>query len=268
MNYRKDEFLINFHVKPSQEVLQLDIAIQETQRIQSDLEQILRNIKRLSVKFKTPSAREYFSFFEAPDERKCENGDHLTWNYCSLINEQSHNDDSNLPQNHQQTCEEITNDDYNPTTTSSFFNKIINHNQNFMIAMENNKNNKQLSAPTSIQFHAISCMSCCNGVDSKNCPRKLSEHSKSYNIIKLQTIKIKREMERALLILERTSTLSNTRALEMNNYFVLKIVEPTVQKSSQRELHLTRRSISTASCKVKAIDSRRSLKVKRPASVF
>ena len=137
MNYRNNDFLFNFDVNPSQEVLQLDKAIVETQRIEAQLLQVLRNIKRLSMKFKTPTAREYFSFFEAPAERHCENGDHLTWNGCSLINEQSHNDDSNLPQNHQQTCEEITNDDYNPTTTtttSSFFNKIINHNQSFLIA--------------------------------------------------------------------------------------------------------------------------------------
>lgn len=119
MNYRTDDFLFNFHLKPSQEVLQLDKAILETQRIEGQLLQVLRNIKSLSMKFKTPTAREYFSFFEAPDERQYENGDHLTWNGCSLINEQSHNDDSNLPQNHQQTCEEITNDDHNLITTTA-----------------------------------------------------------------------------------------------------------------------------------------------------
>ena len=111
-------------------------------------------------------------------------------------------------------------------------------------------------------------MSCCNGGDPKKCPRKPSEYSKSYNIIKLQTIKMRREMERALVILERASSLSNSRALQMKNYFVFKIGESTVQKSSHRELNLTRRSVSTASCKVTTIDSRKSLKVKRPASVF
>ncbi|CAO1362227.1 unnamed protein product [Diamesa tonsa] len=80
---------------------------------------------------------------------------------------------------------------------------------------------------------------------------------------------MRREMERALVILERATNLSSSRALEMNNYVVFKIGEPTViQKSSHRELNLTRRSVSTASCKVTTIDSRRSLKVKRPTTVF
>ena len=46
------------------------------------------------------------------------------------------------------------------------------------------------------QFQTASnCMSCCNGGDPKKCPRKLSEYSRSYNIIKLQTIKMRKEME-------------------------------------------------------------------------
>lgn len=272
MNFRTDEFSLSFYLKPSYEVLHLNTAIQETKRIEAQLQLILNNVKKLYNKFQTPKAREYFCFFNTPDEMKCD--DFLTLSCCSLINEQSHNDDSNFPQNHQQTCKKITNDHHNlktTITTSSFFNKIINHNHCIMIEKQNNKNIKQhspLPAPTFIQFHASNCVSCCNGTDPKTCCRKPSEYTKSYNTIKLQTIKMKREMERTLLLFDRAFNLSEYRAKAINNYIVHKILEPTIQKLNPREIHFTRRSISTPSCQMKTNDSRQFLRTIRSSPVL
>lgn len=247
------KYLDDFH-----EISYLDEALNEVSKIQNSLQATINQIQKLSAKHDA-SAKSFFFELTTPGmhHNNCSSAasksDYLTWNIYNMIDETCQKHCLNLPQKHHNMHK--INDD---STCSSSAIDIINHVlessddlEPTIVRVDGEKSNQQISIDDGAA-----------GDGNISLFRTRSELMQTYNKIRMKTIKTKREIESALVIIDRSIAQYKCRAKESGNYF-------WIMKSSKKcpsiEGIVSKRCVSTASCKIKRKPSVL-IALQRPAS--
>jgi hypothetical protein len=219
----------------SEEIVHLDVALEKSKKIQSSLEATINQIEKLKSKYEE-SANSYFYNFTPSKKltRDCARAEYLLYSIYDIhLTKLCQRMDLYSPQRHQK-FRRLT---YVPSSCSS--SPSTSSTEHLLIEDDLDE----------------------NAEDKKRIGyRSHKEVLRIYNKMKTEKIKSNREIQGALMSLDRAMGLSTNRATEAQNYVWMKETMKTPKRSTPLSY---RRSISTAICRIKHSTP---IQIKRPLS--
>ena len=216
------------------EIPLIEKALEETSKLKDELDSTLKYVQTLSAKYlKTPT--DYLRNI-TPEGTSWTKSEYLPWNVDAVINEQCQKHDSNLPQQHHKVQE--INDDSSSPEPSAELSGIINHqtevskDSEFEGADEDEKSSDQQPDGENDGIH-----------------RSLSEVSNIYSKLHYEQINIRYQIQSALIIVNRITNVSRSRAIASRNYLFKK--EAPRYKIPVKEVKFYRRTLSSSSSQSK-----------------
>ena len=212
------------------EIPLLEKALEETSKLKDELDSTLNFLQTLSEKYLKPPTNYLRNI--TPEGTSWTKSEYLPWNVDALINEQCQKHDSNLPQQHHKVQE--INDDSSSPKPSAELSETINHqteereDSEFEGADEDEKSSDQQSDGENGEIH-----------------RSPSEVSNAYSKLHYEQINIRYQIQSALIIVNRLTNVSESRAIASRNYFFKKEQPRFIIPVKQVKFH--RRTLSNSS---------------------
>lgn len=231
----------DFVLPESEEMGFLDKAIDETNKIEDELQSTIDYLQQLSLKFQEPG--NYLLNISPGNSWK--EAEYLKYNVDSVINEERQNYDLNLPQQHHKAPEI---NECSGSSSSLSKSNIINHLKE--LGTELNIDDDDAAGgdckPLNLQTELLN-----NGVNRLDFIRR---HSRLYT----KKIKIERSLTSAMIGVDRAKAISATRTFKTNHTRYKMAKETPLKKMT----NLSERSSSSYSSNIKESTA----PIKRPHS--